>query len=186
MIIHKIHDLSNSQITKLLIDTFGKITDDKLVENYHPDFKDKPSNVFYILEKKDRYKNGAYYVLEDNNGFVLSTGWNPYEHEENVALLLTRTYISEKYRSKLLMQKYLLPDMINDSSNYIHKYITFNLHNMKIYNNFLRLFGKKTVTNKDLDIYRKFIPIGVKNIYFTPQYVLEYFDNHESYHQQSY
>ena len=50
MIIHQIHDLSNSNIVSLLEQGMSQVTEPELIKNYHPDFKSDNSNLFYILK----------------------------------------------------------------------------------------------------------------------------------------
>lgn len=99
MIIHSINDDSNIVVCDLLKREFSKITDDLVLLNYHPDYSNNPGNFFYVL-KQGRYKKGNYYILEENNEFICSAGWNEYGLNPDIALLLTRTYVNTKYRAQ--------------------------------------------------------------------------------------
>ena len=177
MIIHELHDLSNSKAVALMEKEFSTISDMNLIENYHPDFKNNPSNIFYIL-KNGRYhlNNGSYWVIEEDGNFSLSSGWNVYELEEDTALALTRTWGNPRYRRKYYMSKYLLPLMIEQASAYKNLYITVNDYNYRIYRMFERAnVGKNSGLDPIwFDIYKNFEPIGKKTIYYTEQWVVRY------------
>jgi hypothetical protein len=176
MQLHQIHDASNRFIIGLLEDSFSKIINSNLVKNYHPDYKNEPSNIFYILNDiKGRYNRGCYYVLEENNEYVCSAGYNEYELDSSIALALTRAYVDPKHRSKYYMGEYILPKIIENTTQYEHLYITADSFNSAIYQWFDRAnTGKRPAMFNDWpDIYRKFKPIGKKNIYYTEQYVME-------------
>jgi len=173
--IHMIHDLSNHYVINLLKHSLSTITDLGIVKNYHPDYSNTPGNLFYILAE-GRYQNGTYYVVEEEEKYVCSSGWNRYCEDADTALLLTRAYIPESNRSKYLLSKYLLHLMINETAQYKKIWITCNEHNRSIYNAFERLHAGQPagLFNQWPDIYKKFKPIGIKTIYSTQQYVVEY------------
>lgn len=176
MQLHQIHDASNRFIIGLLEASFSKITASNLVKNYHPDYRNETANIFYILNDiKGRYNRGCYYVLEENNEYVCSAGYNEYELDSSIALALTRAYVDPKHRSKYYMGEYILPKIIENTTQYEHLYITADSFNSAIYQWFDRAnAGKRpTMFNDWPDIYRKFKPIGKKNIYYTEQYVME-------------
>ena len=180
MQLHQIHDASNRFIMSLLEASFFNITDSNLVKNYHPDYKNEPSNIFYILNDiNGRYHRGCYYVLEDNNEYICSAGYNEYDLDQTISLALTRAYINPKYRTKYFMGEYILPKIIENTTQYKHLYITSDSYNSAIYQWFVRANEGKSpgMFNDWPDIYRKFKPIGKKNIYYTEQYVVEYKDN---------
>jgi len=175
--VHHIQDLSNEYVTNLLTNGLSKITEIKSLKNYHPDNKSEPSNLFYILnDVNGRYKKGCYYVLEDENGYVCSAGWNEYELVDSTALALTRAYVSPEHRTKYYMGEYILPEIIKNTRNYKHLYITADSHNSAIYQWFVRASqGKSPGMFSDWpDIYKSFKPIGKQTIYYTDQYVAEY------------
>ena len=176
MRLHEIHDASNRVIMNLLEDSFSNITDADIIKNYHPDYKNEPSNIFYILnDVNGRYQRGCYYVLEDNGEYVCSAGYNEYDLDQIIALALTRAYINPKYRAKYYMGEYILPKIIENTTHYKHLYITADSHNSAIYQWFVRANeGKRPAMFQQWpDIYRKFKPIGKKHIYYTEQYVAE-------------
>lgn len=177
MKIHVIQDDSNKAIMNLLEESFNKITDPDIIKNYHPNYKNDPANIFYILnDVNGRYAKGAYYVLEHEGEYVCSAGWNQYELDTTIALALTRAYIDPKYRAKYYMGEYILPKIIDSTTSYNHLYITADSHNSAIYQWFDRAHNGKrpTMFNNWPDIYRKFKPIGKKTIYYTEQFVVEY------------
>ena len=101
MQLHQIHDSSNEFVMNLLEATLSNITDNDIIKNYHPDYKNNPANIFYILnDDNGRYLRGCYYVLEDNGEYVCSAGYNEYDLDQTIALALTRAYINPKYRTK--------------------------------------------------------------------------------------
>jgi len=176
MQLHGIHDSSNRVIMSLLEDSFSTITDADIIKNYHPDYKNEPANIFYILnDVNGRYRRGCYYVLEDNGEYVCSAGYNEYDLDQTIVLALTRAYVNPKYRTKYCMGEYILPKIIENTKQYEHLYITADSHNSAIYQWFVRANdGKRpTMFNQWPAIYRKFKPIGKQNIYYTEQYVAE-------------
>ena len=177
MQLHELHDSSNEFVMNLLEVSFSEITNSNIIKNYHPDYKNEPANIFYILnDANGRYKKGAYYVLEDDGKYVCSAGWNQYDLDSSVALALTRAYVDPKFRTKYYMGEYILPKIIDNTSTYNHLYITADSYNSAIYQWFVRADEGKSpgMFNDWPDIYRKFKPVGKKNIYYTEQYVAEY------------
>jgi hypothetical protein len=176
MQLHEIHDSSNRVIMSLLEDSFSTITDVDIIKNYHPDYKNEPANIFYILtDINGRYQNGSYYIVEDNGEYVCSAGWNQYDLDPTIALALTRAYVKPKYRTKYYMGEYILPKIIENTTQYKHLYITADSHNSAIYQWFVRANeGKRpAMIHQWPDIYRKFKPMGKKYIYYVEQYVAE-------------
>ena len=176
MQLHELHDSSNKFVMDLLTSSFSKITDSDIAKNYHPNYRNEPANIFYILnDVNSRYRRGCYYVLENEGRYVCSAGWNQYDLDSSIALALTRAYVEPKYRTKYYMGEYILPKIIESTRGYEHLYITADSYNSAIYQWFMRANeGKRpTMFNNWPDIYRKFKPIGKKNIYYTEQYVAE-------------
>jgi len=173
----EINDLSNTKIVDLLKFSFEEINDDKIIKNYHPDFHNEPGNIFYILDQ-GRYRKGfgKYFVVTIDNKYACSAGWNEYELNNNVALLLTRMYVAPQYRRKYIIGNNILPQCIAEADNYKHLWITANDYNKSIYTYFERSSQNKRTTLFDdwPDIYRKFTPIGKKTVYYTEQWVAEY------------
>jgi len=177
MNIHAIHDLSNRSVVTLLQHGLAQVTDDQLVKNYHPDYIDTPGNLFYILQAgRYRQSKGKYWVIEENSEYLGSSGWNEYELDTDIALVLTRTYIPKKHRGQYLLANHLLPLMLQESSNYRKTWLTVNEHNSVLYQWFVRSAENKrpTLFNNWPKIYKKFYPIGKKDIYYTEQHVMEY------------
>lgn len=168
----EITDLTDTLLIDFLKNNLSKIEDMSCTENYHPDFSNKPGNLFYIL-KEGRYVNGKYYILEQEGEYLGSAGWNPYN---DVALLLTRAYIPPRFRKNYFMAEYLLPKMFEETKDYDKLWITCNDYNSVIYNAFVRLSQGKPagIFNKWPSVYKKFIPIGKRIVNYTEQYVAEY------------
>lgn len=176
MVVHSINDISNKEIIKFLKSNLKVIDDPIMVQNYHPDFENKPGNLFYVL-KEGRYKNGNYYILEDNGKYCASAGWNPYTYRnQKIALGLTRCYISKEYRSKWLLSKYFLPKILQETISYKKIWFTMNQYNRTIYKGFELLSkGKNAGLGEHWPkIFNMFIPIGIKTVYSTKQYVVEF------------
>lgn len=178
MKIHEIHDLTNKQIIDILKHGLSEVNHENIIKNYHPDYSTTPGNLFYIL-KEGRYKfgHGKYFVVtDDDDKYVCSVGWNEYDLNPNVALLLTRMYISPSYRAQYIIGKNILPQMIDEAKNHSKLWITANNHNRAIYTYFERASqNKRTVLFNDWpDIYKKFKPIGKHVVYYTEQWVAEY------------
>lgn len=172
MNIHQIFDDSNQYVMNLLVSGLSKITNQDLARNYHPDNRHNTGNLFYILAQPDnRYKHGCYYVLENDGEYVCSAGWNEYELDRNVALVLTRAYVAPQYRSRFYMAEYLLPQMLEAVKSYETVYITSNAYNSTIYDAFVR--GSQGLTTSWPEIYKKFTPIGQQTIYYTLQNVVK-------------
>lgn len=176
--IHEIHDLEDNQVADILSRGLSKIDKtSSYAKNYHPDYKDDPGNLFYVIEN-GRYRSGKgkYFVLEQNGEFISCAGWNEYDLDPNVALLLTRMYTDPMHRVNYYHATHILPKLLEETSHYKHQWVTMNLYNKKIYNWFLRKEeGKATgLYNTWPDIYRNFKPLGIKTIYYTEQYVAEY------------
>jgi hypothetical protein len=172
MNIHCIHDSSNSKIIKMLSNEFSKITDNTYIKNYHPDFSSCPGNFFFILDS-GRYKPnfGKYFVIEEDNKYISSAGWNIYEYSPSVALLLTRAYVSPNQRSNYTLGNYILPLIIEESSTKCNQlWITVNRYNYKFKKWLEFSKNRKTVP----DLYKKFRLVGDMDIYFTKQTVFEY------------
>lgn len=178
MKIHEIHDLANKPVIDILKQGLAEIQDESIVKNYHPDYSNISGNLFYILESgRYRQTHGKYFVItDDSDKYVCSVGWNEYDLKPNVALLLTRMYITPAYRRQYIIGKTILPQMIAEAKDYSRLWITANKHNLSIYNYFLRASqNKRTVLFNDWpDIYRRFKPIGKQIVYYTEQWVAEY------------
>jgi hypothetical protein len=175
MKIHEIHDLSNIKAIDILKQGLVNIQEENLKKNYHPDYIETPGNLFYIL-KQGRYIKGTYYVLENDGEYICSAGWNEYELDTDIALILTRLYTVPKYRTKNYAGIYILPKALEEAKAYKHIWITFNEYNKGMYAWFNRAkLGKYASVGGYTPhiLYNKFVPIGKKNIYYTEQYVVE-------------
>ena len=156
---------------------FQKITNEEIIKNYHPDFFGEPGNIFYILGTEERYQvgHGKYFIIEDAGEYICSAGWNEYDLDSNIALLLTRTYVNKRYRAQYNVGNYILPKAILETESYPYCWITSNKHNKAIDAWFSRVENKKqpTLFNNWPEIYKRFKPIGKKDIYYTVQDVYE-------------
>lgn len=176
MILHKIHDLSNNYVVNLLKHGLSTVSDPDIIKNYHPDFSNYSGNLFFILGNGRYTENvGAYYILEDNNMYVGSAGWNEYEYDRTIAFALTRMYTTKKYRGNFVIANNILPHTLKDTSKYSKVWLSVNEHNKVIYQWFLRTHNNKRAAlfNNWPEVYKNFKPIGEMIIYNTPQFVVE-------------
>jgi hypothetical protein len=173
MIVHEIHDLSNHRVCDLLRQGLADDADDPDIQNYHPDHSHTPGNLFYILDQ-GRYAKGRgkYYVLEHDNQLVASAGWNQYDLDSSVALLLSRAYTKKQHRNQFFLGQYLLPRCMAEAQHYPHNWITVNEHNLSLYSWCERYQRTKKLSGWPA-IYGNFKPAGKKDIYYTTQWVVE-------------
>ena len=172
MLITEIHDLSDCRAISVLSSGLSAIKESHLRKNYSPENSHINSNLFYILQH-GRYSNSAYYIVEDKGRFVCSAGWNRYDNE--TSLVLTRAFVAPEYRATYVMAELLLPKMLESCPKTDKVWITCNEYNKTIYDWFCRSSeGKKPVLfNNWPDIYSKFVPVGVRTVYNTKQYVVQ-------------
>lgn len=173
--VYEINDLTDQKIIEVLKTGISKEMFEKenLLENYLYEHKDKSSNLFYIL-KNGRYLKGDYFVVTDSDDrYLASAGWNHYD--QDTALLLTRMLVIPEYRGSYILANTVLQEMIDRSSNYKNRWITFNEYNLTLYKWFERVDqGKRgALFNNWPKIYSRFKPVGQKNINHTLQYVVE-------------
>lgn len=175
---YEIHDDSDSTVVTILENEFKKIPhSEPYVSNYHPSYSYKNSNIFYLLRNGRYIKGkGKYYIVCEENKYIASAGWNQYDYEKDVVLLLTRMFVTKEHRNHFHIGKYVLPMMINETENYNRLWITCNEYNKNIYNWFYRNSKNKagSLSNQWPDIYKKFLPIGNREVNFVNQFVLEY------------
>jgi hypothetical protein len=172
MIIHSINDLSNKSVIKLLSDGVSSIKDELLIKNYHPKYHGYPGNLFTILEEH-RYKKdfGTYYVIEDNNQYVCSAGWNVYNLQSDVALVLTRMYVNPKMRGNFFIGNNILPLCLKEVlPKFNNIWVSVNKNHRKM----LAWVDRARYQSNVPDLYKKFSYIGLKEIYYTEQHVYAY------------
>lgn len=174
---HVIHDTSNTEAIKILESGLDRDMPDHLKFNYHPQYRDYGSNIFKVLDS-GRYSvgRGEYWILEDNGRYIASAGWNEYDNDSTIALLLTRMYVADEFRTQYMIGQHVLPAMIERTSAYDKQWITCNQYNISLYKWFVRVWSNRagTVAGEWPQIYRKFVPIGKRQIYKVDQYVVEY------------
>lgn len=171
MKIYTMQDLSDSKVLKILELGLMSIDDTRILKNYHPDYKDDSSNLFHILEQ-GRYKIGKYFVItDDNDNFMASAGWNEYNND--IALCLTRLYISPKYRTNLIAGEVILPRILAETTEYNKVWMTVNDYNKSLYDWFVRMERTNNIGTWS-ELFKKFKPVGQQRVNHTMQYVLEY------------
>lgn len=175
---YEIHDLSNEHVVNILKDGIksSMFTSEQLAKNYCYDYCDDMGNLFYILDH-GRYQKGkgSYFVITDENDeYIASAGWN--EHTNEVALMITRIFVSPKYRTQYIIGSDILPIMMKQASKYKKLWITFNEYNKTIYDWFTRSSeNRSTSLSKHWpEVYRKFKPVGQHELNNTLQYVVEF------------
>jgi hypothetical protein len=173
MQLHKIHQLNNNKICDLLHSEFSSLTDERFIKNYNPIYSNLSENIFYLL-KQGAFSSGlgSYFILVHNDEFICSAGWTTYRENPEIALLLSRTYVSLSHRGKFHLAEYILPECLKETAKFKNRYITINKHNKYLINGLLR----PGLSNHWPDIYRKFKFLGLQNINFTEQLVFEYHD----------
>lgn len=172
MQIHSINDLSNKHVVSILEAGLENIPEQDLTANYHPFYRENFANLFYLLDN-GRYLKGMYYVLEENGQYVGSAGWNHYK--TNIALVLTRAYIVQKYRTQYLMAEHFLPRIFSETNSYKKLWITCNDYNRSIYDALVKLSTGQSagIFNTWPEVYKKFKPIGSMLVNNIPQYIAE-------------
>lgn len=173
------NELSNNRASFLLQKGLSEVTENYCIKNYHPDYKSDPANIFYILTNEGRYRkgHGCYYVFEENEKFISCFGWNQYELDSQIALIFTRLYTIPSFRNLQFHHNYL-DVVLEETTSYPIIYATYNLYNKQMYDRYLyyKKHGKNKL-GKYVKLYDKFTPIGIKDVYYTPQYVCEYRKN---------
>lgn len=167
VITHKIQDNSNEYVMDLLAD--GLIESDDV--NYNPLYENLSQNLFKKI-RSGLFKNSSYIVLEDENGYVGSSGW--YEYNEDIALVLVRSYVKKEYRQRWILSKYCLPIIMEQTKKYKKLWITVNESNSYLNKSFERIKEGKLAWPYTPQILRKFEPIGKKYINGMDQYIIEY------------
>lgn len=137
----------------------------------------KTNTLLYILEKTDRFKNGLFSVLFDDNKVAACSGSYISDFSKEVAILGVRTWIASGYRNKLVSRDYILPYQrqwaVNNNCKIVA--LTFNEYNknlIKLWNRIrlgesrparkLHHFGYKNLSTLDFPV----------TIQYTKQYVL--------------
>ena len=173
--VHEIHSSDDSpKGIELLYSVFSAIDpNEPYYNNYSPQCQNIMGNFWQILNA-GRYLNGCYYVLEIDNEYVCSAGWNAYT--EDTAILLSRAFVLPKYRATYPLAKHILPRILENTQSFPHQWICCNDYNRAIYDFFERAYNKRSTAlySNWPSIYKKFIPIGRRNIYNTEQLVAEY------------
>jgi hypothetical protein len=174
--IYEIHDLSNAHVINILKNGIkpSMFENEQLAKNYCHEYCNDMGNLFYILDN-GRYQKGSYFVVTDKNDeYIASAGWN--EYTEEIALMITRIFVSPKYRTQYIIGNDILPIMMKQANKYKKLWITFNEYNKTIYNWFTRSSeNKSTSLSKHWpDVYRKFKPVGQHELNNTLQYVVEF------------
>jgi hypothetical protein len=171
MNLYSLNNLDSKTTVNLLRNSITADMFDKaeLLPNYLYEHKDNPANLFNNIES-GRYTHGRYYVLtDDQDKFIASAGWHPYNN--TTALALTRMLVSPKYRATYVVGKEILPSILKETRQFERVWITCNEYNRAIYDWFST---GKSVGSTWPDIYRNFKPIGQHLVNHTLQYVAEH------------
>ena len=175
MNIHKIQDCSNERVISILKEGLCKFDNPSSIANYHPDYINDSGNLFYILNQpNNRYTNGNYYVLEEDDKLIACAGWNEYELDNTIALVMTRFFVCKEYRTTYIGGHKILPIMLSEVEKYNRVLITVNKHNKLLYDGIIRYHNNHNSLFKTWPKdYLRFKPVGMQNIYYTDQYILE-------------
>ena len=128
MVVHEIHDLSNQRVIALLKKSLSQIDEESYISNYHPDYENTPGNLFNTL-KIGRYRigHGKYYIIEEDGKYIGSAGWNEYDLNKDIALLLTRMYTEPNYRMNYHIANNILPLALAESKRHKHLFEGMNI-----------------------------------------------------------
>ena len=124
-------------------------------ENYS--LEDNQQALLYMILKGDRFSkaNGIFTLLYDDDYLVAFAG--AYELNKIILMGLVRAYTRKKYRAKVLMGTYILPEQIKYAKELVCEkvWLTFNEYNLYLYNAFKRIGEKKSliIGNKTPEIY---------------------------------
>lgn len=173
--IHQIQNLSNEKVLEILKNGISPdmFHSDDISKNYLYDYREESSNLFFIL-KSGRYEKGNYFVVTDEqDNFLAAAGWNHYT--DRIALALTRMIVHPKFRTQYIIGKEVLPIILEETKNYKKVWITANDYNRSIYTWFERTNQNKSSSlfNNWPEIYKKFKPIGKREVNHTLQWVAE-------------
>lgn len=177
MNLHFLHDITDERIVSILKEGLSCVLDERIAKNYNPKYSEHNANLFYLLEHgRYRSSKGKFFVLENDGKFVACAGWNEYDGDSNIALILTRVYIAKGYRANYFLTKYFIPAIFPEVLHYPKIWITFNSYNKVIYDWFIKInnSGQNGFVAKKFPIFKNFKSIGVQSVYFTDQYVIEY------------
>ena len=131
----------------------------------------------YILEYTDRFKNGKFSILFNDDTIVGCSGVYESNFCSDLVIAGTRTWIDKNYRNKNIARDFLLPNekAWAIENNYKAIALTFNEYNknlIKIWNK--RRLGEKRSARQPYHIfYDNLNSVNFKvNIQFTSQYVI--------------
>lgn len=154
MLVKNYYDLSSKEKESffMFLDAASKETDQPAHQNmYSPDWNNKPETLLYLLEKTDRFKNGFFSILFDNNIIAACSGAYKSDFCNEVAILGCRTWIASSYRNQLISREYLLPHEKSWAISAGCKIlaVTFNDYNKKLIHIWQRArFGEKRPDRK--------------------------------------
>ena len=184
--IYQLNDLSNQEYVDRLKDTLASIPIKEYKGgevNYLYAYKDTSGNLFRILDE-GRFKSGAYYLITDNeDNFVVGTGWHMYQHEEEgeVAILCSRSILATKYRNTTIFPTTIQPPIIEQiklkkPSGKIWQ--TFNGRTARLINIILHPKYLDPTHKAHDPLYwktgAKFNYIGKRTVFYTEQEVIEF------------
>lgn len=163
--LYRITDTSNTHAMSILRRGLSTATgDQKTLENYHPDYSTHNANLFYILEH-GRYARGAYFfVCDENDNFLASSGWHPYN--DTTALVSSRAYVAPLGQHQYPIATHITPVAIREAWAYPELWMCFNDHNLGFFKGFSR--GKW----ENHPTYKYFEPAGEAVVNYTPQWIV--------------
>lgn len=173
--IYQINDLTNLSVTDILREGIkaDMFRNEEVSKNYLYAYKDQPSNLFFLLDNGRYYKGNYFVVTDKQDNLLAAAGWNHYTN--HIALVLTRMIVIPKIRSQYVVGQEILPIILEETKAYKKKWITANDYNKSIYHYFERISQGKSssISNQWPEIYKKFKPIGQREVNHTLQWVAE-------------
>lgn len=163
--LYRVTDTSNQHAMAILRRGLSTATgDQKTLENYHPDYSSNNANLFYILEH-GRYAAGAYFfVCDEQDNFLASSGWHPYN--ETTALVSSRAYVAPAGQFQYPIATFITPVAIREAWSYPELWMCFNEHNYGFFKGFSR--GKW----ENHPTYKYFEPAGEAVVNHTHQWIV--------------
>lgn len=119
---------------------------------WQSDWQDKPETLLYILSKTDRFRNGKFFLLLEDDNIIGCSGIYISNFSEHVAIAGARTWLDKKYRTKRLVNDYLLTNQrtwaIDNGISVVA--LTFNEYNAGIVRMYRIGMASEKITNKHM------------------------------------
>ena len=128
-------------------------------------------------EKRFFCHNAGFIVLYNGDELVSAAGYHPYNiNGKDGHIVLSRFFINKPYRGKnnFIVDDYLFPHILKQNVGPF-LWMTMNEDRENLYNSFIRCYNKKSsfLGSPYPKSFRGFVPIGIHNIFYTKQFVVE-------------